>query len=220
MINKAWLYLPSSWLYSLSPYALKFYSHFKSAQPYRWKSVKWRNLSFPNPLGTAGGLDKNALYIKNYWALGAGFVEVGTITPQAQAPNPYKILDRSVSQMSLWNNMGFPNKGLDFVKERLEDLFKDFNSSQTGELKLPAPLFINIGKNRQTPVSQAIEDYKKGMEALYPFAAAFVINISSPNTKDLRELFSENNLPIFLNSLNKIRLGLKARPPLILKTQS
>ncbi|MCZ0931991.1 MAG: dihydroorotate dehydrogenase (quinone) [Oligoflexia bacterium] len=217
MITKPWLFLPSSWLYSLSPLALKFYSHFKSAQPYQWKSVKWRGLSFPNPLGTAGGLDKNALYVQDYWALGAGFVEVGTVTPRAQAPNPYKILDRSVQHLSLWNNMGFPNKGLDFVKKQLELLFEKFNGSQTDKPKLPSPLFVNIGKNRDTPVTQALEDYKKGMEALYPFAEAFVINISSPNTKDLRELFSAQKLPAFLKSLNEIRLGLKVNRPLILK---
>ena len=213
MITKPWLYLPSSWLYSLSPIALKLYSHFNSARPYQWKSVEWRDLSFPNPLGTAGGLDKNALYIKDYWALGAGFVEVGTVTPKAQAPNPHKILDRSVKHLSLWNNMGFPNKGLDFVKQRLEMLFENFNDSQ----KLPGPLFINVGKNRETPSAQAVEDYKKGMEALYPFAGAFVINISSPNTKGLRDLFNEKNLPSFLNSLHEIRLSLKVNRPLILK---
>ena len=211
MITKPWLYLPSSWLYSLSPFALKFYNYFKSApHPYQWKPVKWKNLFFPNPLGTAGGLDKNALFVKDYWALGAGFVEVGTVTPRAQASNPYKILDRSVQHLSLWNNMGFPNKGLDFVKNKLEILFE---ISQ----KPLSPLFINIGKNRDTHVSQAVEDYKKGMEALYPFASAFVINISSPNTEDLRELFNEKKLPSFLNALNEIRLSLKVKRPLILK---
>ena len=201
-MTKLWLYLPSSWLYFLSPIALKIYSRFNSGPPYNWKPVKWRGLSFPNPLGTAGGLDKNALYIKNYWSLGAGFVEVGTVTPKAQGPNPYKILDRSVSHLSLWNNMGFPNKGLDFVKGSLEKFFEKNNNFQTEKSQLEknnnfqpeksqlvSPLFINIGKNRDRPISQAIEDYKTSMEALYPFADAFVINISSPNTKGLRELF-------------------------------
>ena len=217
MITKPWLYLPSSWLYSLNPFALKFYSYFRSVQPYEWKPFQWRGLSFPNPLGTAGGLDKNALYVKDYWALGTGFVEVGTVTPEAQVPNPYKILDKSVPHLSLWNNMGFPNKGLAFVKESLEILFKNFHCSQTPSPKIPTPLFINIGKNRDTAVAQAVEDYKKGMEALYPFASAFVINISSPNTEGLRDLFSEKQLPDFLKSLNEIRRGLKVNRPLILK---
>ena len=216
MITKPWLYLPSSWLYSLSPVALKCYSlfnSFNSAPPYQWKSVKWKGLFFPNPLGTAGGLDKNALYIKDYWNLGAGFVELGTVTPQAQGPNASKILDRSVPHLSLWNNMGFPNKGLDFVKQKLEILFESLHKGG----QQPSPLFINIGKNRDTPLSQAVGDYKKSMESLYPFADLFVINISSPNTKALRELFTEKNLPLFLNALNEIRSGLKSSPPLILK---
>ena len=213
MITKPWLFLPSSWLYSLSPIALKLFSRFNSAQPYQWKSVQWRGLSFPNPLGSAGGLDKNALYIQNYWALGAGFVEIGTVTPKAQTSNPHKILDRSVRHFSLWNNMGFPNKGLDFVKQSLERLFENFNDSQ----KRPSPIFINIGKNRETPIAQAVGDYKKGMELLYPFADVFVINISSPNTKGLRELFSERKLPAFLKALNEIRLELKTNRPLVLK---
>ena len=214
MITKPWLYLPSTWLYSLSPIALKFYSRFNSFQTYKWKSIQWRDLFFPNPLGTAGGLDKSALYMKDYFSLGAGFIEVGTVTPKAQSPNPYKILDRSVKHLSLWNNMGFPNKGLDFVKERLEIFFENRNRFHN---ESSIPLFINIGKNRETPISHAIEDYRKGMMALYPFADAFVINISSPNTKDLRELFSEKNLPTFLRELNEIRLGLKIQRPLILK---
>ena len=210
-IAKPWLYLPSSWLYALSPIALKFYSCFNSPRPDSWKPVKWRGLSFSNPLGTAGGLDKNALYIQDYWSLGAGFVELGTVTPKAQSSNPHKILDRSVPHLSLWNNMGFPNKGLDFVKQKLEILFKNFQD------QLPSPLFINIGKNRDTPISQAIGDYEKSMTALYPFADIFVINISSPNTKDLRELFDEKNLPLFLNAIHEIRSKLKIKRPLILK---
>ncbi|MCY4321318.1 MAG: quinone-dependent dihydroorotate dehydrogenase [Bdellovibrionaceae bacterium] len=213
MLTKPWLLLPSHWLYSLSPIVLKFYSHINSDQPYKWKTVKWRNLSFPNPLGIAGGLDKNATYIKDYWKLGAGFVEVGTVTPKAQHSNPHKILDRSVKHLSLWNNMGFPNRGLDFVKNRLEILFEESNEGK----KILSPIFINIGKNRDTPISQAVEDYKKSMEALYPFASAFVINISSPNTKDLRELFKEKNLYHFLNTLHELRLSLKINRPLILK---
>ena len=235
-IVKPWLYLPSSWLYSLSPLALKIHSRFKSGQPYHWRPFQWRNLSFPNPLGTAGGLDKNAIHVKDYWSLGAGFIEVGTVTPKAQSPNPHKILDRSVPHLSLWNNMGFPNKGLDFVKQKLEILFdslqletklknpidgvQSLNSPLEGfesKTQLSSPLFINIGKNRDTPISQAVGDYKKSMETLYPFASAFVINISSPNTKGLRELFSERNLPAFLSELKEVRDSLKVNPPLILK---
>ena len=179
MITKPWLFLPASWMHALSPLALKVYSRIKSAEPYQWKSFHWKHLYFPNPLGTAGGIDKNAFHIKDWWSLGAGFLEIGTVTPEPQKANPSKILDRSLKHLSLWNNMGFPNKGLEFVKKRLVCLPE----------KKPSPVFINIGKNRQTPLSETFEDYKKSLEALYPFADVFVINISSPNTKDLREAF-------------------------------
>ena len=151
------------------------------------EAFSWRGIHFPNPLGTAGGIDKNALHIKDWWSLGAGFLEIGTVTPEPQKANPGKILDRSLKYRSLWNNMGFPNRGLDFMKNRLSSLPKE----------KPSPVFINIGKNRQTPVSKASEDYEKLLSVLHPFADVFVINISSPNTKDLRTIFDKENSLIF-----------------------
>jgi len=207
LINKPWLFLPASWTYSLSPSVLKIYSRIKSSKPFRWNSLHWRHLNFPNPLGTAGGIDKNALHIEDWWSLGAGFLEVGTVTPESQKANSGKILDRSLKHRSLWNNMGFPNKGLEFVKKNLSGLPE----------KRPSPVFINIGKNRQTPVSQAFEDYKKSLSALHPYADAFMINISSPNTKDLRTIFDENRLPHFLKSLKDLMKSLNSKTPLILK---
>lgn len=207
MIPKPWLFLPSSWLYRLSPLVLKIYSQIKPFDLLQWKSFSWRQMHFPNPLGIAGGIDKNALHIKEWWRFGAGFLEVGTVTPSAQQANPSKILDRSVRHRSLWNNMGFPNKGLDFVKQRLLCLPE----------KRQTPIFINIGKNRHTPISKAFEDYKKLLCSLYPFADAFVINISSPNTQDLRDIFSEKKLPLFLKSLKELMGDLNPKIPLILK---
>lgn len=207
MINKPWLFLPVSWTSSLSPLALKIYSRIKSSKPCYWNSLRWRHLNFSNPLGTAGGIDKNAFHIEDWWSLGAGFLEVGTVTPEPQKANSGKILDRSLKHFSIWNNMGFPNKGLDFVKKKLSCLPE----------KRPSPVFVNIGKNRQTPVSQAFEDYKKSLSALNPYADAFVINISSPNTKDLRTIFDENKLPRFLKSLKGLMENLNSKIPLILK---
>ena len=204
---KPWLFLPANWIHFLSPLALKIYSQLYSSQIKEWKSFRWRDLYFPNPLGTAGGVDKNALHIKDWWSLGAGFVEIGTLTPEAQKANPSKILDRNRKQLSLWNNMGFPNKGLEFVKKQLS-----FLSDQK-----PTPVFVNIGKNRKTPLSQSLEDYKQSLTALHSFADLFVINISSPNTKDLRELFSEKTLPSFLKSLKQIMSDLDSKKALILK---
>ena len=207
MINKPWLFLPAGWMHSLSPLVLKVYSRIKSAEPFKWKPLHWRQVYFPNPLGTAGGIDKNALHIKDWWSLGAGFLEIGTVTPELQQANPARILDRSLKYRSLWNNMGFPNRGLQFIKEKLSCLPE----------KRPSPIFINIGKNRQTPISEAFEDYKKSLSALHPFADAFVINISSPNTKDLRTIFNKKKLPYFLQSLKELMRGLNSKTPLILK---
>lgn len=273
---------------------------------------------FPNPLGIAGGVDKNACHLRDWLSLGAGFVELGTVTPFPQKANRGKILDRSLEHFSLWNNMGFPNKGMEYVRQKLAVLQerelsavqnslsahfllgrkgeqsssplagkprssfsipiksrlrdhssfslagkprvsrgdiagaespplsfgKSFESASSGKSSESAssgkpsesdrssfssdkssglthssfdkpfesarpPIFINIGKNRETPLSQALDDYKKLMKCLYPFASAFVINISSPNTKGLRGLFDKKALPEFLKSLKDFAGGLK-----------
>ncbi len=260
-MRKPWLFLPAGWTRFLSPWALKIYSRCAGGKDCRWKPFHWRNMHFPNPLGTAGGIDKNALQVRDWQSLGTGFVEVGTVTPEPQKANPGKILDRSLKHVSLWNNMGFPNKGLEFVRQRLSLLREEERLSgravlnkasvyqteeragshkasvyqteeQTSSHKAsvhqteeragshkasvhqteeransPAggfiPIFVNIGKNRQTPPSQAVEDYKKCMAGLWGLADAFVINISSPNTEGLRELFGEKALPAFLKSLKE-----------------
>lgn len=199
---KPWLYLPVGWAHYLSPLALKVYSSILPKELVRWKAFSWRNLYFSNPLGTAGGMDKNALHLKEWIRLGAGFLEIGTVTPQPQSAHLGKTLDRSLKYFSLWNNMGFPNKGMEHVREQCLALSKAHQP----------PLFINIGKNRWTPMSKALEDYKNLMECLHPFASAFVINISSPNTTGLRELFSEKNLPHFLKSLKEFAQQLASKP--------
>ena len=204
---KPWLLLPSKWSYILSPFALKIYSRIKPFKNREWRSFSWRGLYFPNPLGTAGGVDKNALHTREWWALGAGFLEVGTITPEPQKANPSKILDRSLKHRSLWNNMGFPNRGLNFVKEKLSGLPEN----------KPTPLFVNIGKNRQTSLEQAVEDYRKILFQLHTQADVFVINVSSPNTESLRSLLSEKKLPKFLQSLKGCISNFNLKTPLILK---
>lgn len=200
------MFLPAGWAHSLSPLALKIYSRIYASEPKLWKSFSWRHIHFPNPLGTAGGVDKNALYIKDWWLLGAGFLEVGTVSPLAQEANPPPILNRSLKHLSLWNNMGFPNNGMDFVRQSL---------SRLSEKK--TPIFVNIGKNRQTPLSTAVQDYEKSISALHTFADVFVINISSPNTKDLRKIFSQQELSRFLKSLKDLILSVNPKIPLILK---
>ncbi len=249
---RPWLFLPAHWTYSLSPWALKVYRQIRPTSSCLWRSFSWRGMDFSNPLGTAGGVDKNALNIQDWQSLGAGFVEIGTVTPEPQKPNPGEILDRSLRHKSLWNNMGSPNKGLNFVRQRLSllpshsGLAKNFpieiknpapslgkdvlpqtepkvdkpiaqNGNFNAKTKNPIPIFINIGKNRETPISQAVEDYKKSLKALQTFASAFVINISSPNTEGLRDLFDKKTLPQFLKSIKGAMQDLNLNTPLILK---
>lgn len=189
---KPWLYLPAHISQKLSPLGIKFYSFFCSKKILKWNSFSWNNLNFPNPLGIAGGVDKNALLLKQWPYLGCGFIEVGTVTPLAQKPNPGKIIDRNNKKASLWNCMGFPNNGL--IK-----LTKNLTKQKT----YPIPVLINVGKNRDTPLDKAHLDYIKCMEQLQDFADIFVINISSPNTNNLRTLFLENNLKLFLQKCLK-----------------
>ena len=158
-------------------------------------------------MGPAGGTDKNAINVTHWQNLGAGFCEAGTVTPLPQKAHPGKNLDRSLKYQSLWNYLGFPNKGLNFVEKRLV----------SHREKIKIPLFINLGKNRDTPLSLAHEDYVKGIKTLHPFASAFVINISSPNTKNLRELFEDRSLSPFLKILKETTDQVSPDKPLILK---
>ena len=207
IVKKPWLYLPPAWSHNLSPLALKIYSKIQTTrEPFQWQSFQWKEILFPNPVGTAGGMDKNVLNVRDWWALGAGFCEVGTITPKPQNQNTGKVLDRNIKEESLWNSLGFPNKGLKFAMKQFRAL--------PPQGKRPAPVFINIGKNRDTPLHKAFEDYQTCIKNLSPYADAFVINISSPNTKDLRELFDIKNLPSFLNSLQSVN---ERKKSLILK---
>ena len=207
ILKKPWLWLPPAWSHYMSPSALRFYSKIQAnRKPFEWQSFQWKGISFPNPLGTAGGMDKNVLNVRDWWALGAGFCEAGTITPKSQNQNPGKVLERNIKEKSLWNSLGFPNRGLPFAVKQLQAL------PPPG--KRPAPLFVNIGKNRDTPFDRAFKDYQTCIKALSPYAEAFVVNISSPNTKGLREFFDKKNLPSFLNSLQSVN---DTKKPLILK---
>jgi dihydroorotate dehydrogenase len=110
-LKKPWLSFSAKVAHDLSIPALKVLGAVSPPQTLSWSSFDWRGLHFANRLGPSGGTDKNAELIKAWWALGAGFVEVGTITPEPQTPNPGTILDRDTETLSVWNKMGFPNKG-------------------------------------------------------------------------------------------------------------
>ncbi len=185
---KPWLLLPASAAHALSTPALKVLNLFLPTKKALWRPVHWQGLDFCNPLGIAGGVDKNAEQMAPWWKLGCGFIEIGTITPLPQKPNPGLIIDRNFEQKALWNKMGFPSKGVDFAIKQLKKLPK----------KRPTPIFANIGKNRTTPNAEAHKDYLTCIQKLTPYVDAFVINISSPNTQGLRDLLLPENIKKFL----------------------
>jgi dihydroorotate dehydrogenase len=188
---KPWLWLSPSLAHKVTPTLLRGLNLLLPGEPPKWDSFAWRGLNFPNRLGIAGGVDKNAENIKAWWTLGCGFVEVGTITPQAQKGNTPPVLDRDVNAAALWNRLGFPSEGVRKVRKRLEDLKRPFC----------APVFANIGKNAATPLDQAHSDYIHLLVELRGLVDAFVINISSPNTKGLRELLKPERLRDFLSPI-------------------
>ncbi|MDE2089929.1 MAG: dihydroorotate dehydrogenase (quinone), partial [Gammaproteobacteria bacterium] len=134
------------------------------------------DLDFPNPVGLAAGLDKNGDYIDALGALGFGFMEVGTVTPRPQPGNPAPRLFRLPSAQALINRMGFNNRGVDYLIGNLK------RASYRGVLG------VNIGKNRDTPLERAVEDYLTGLRKVYPYAGYVAVNVSSPNTAELRRL--------------------------------
>lgn len=162
-------------------------------------------LQFPNPIGLAAGLDKNGDYIAPLFALGFGFIEIGTVTPRPQPGNPMPRLFRLTDQEALINRMGFNNKGIDYVVERLQQTSFD------------GILGINIGKNSDTPLDKAVDDYVLGFKRLAPFADYITLNISSPNTPGLRELQHNERLTTLLNTLKQEQALQKKYVPLVVK---
>ena len=199
---KPWLWLSPSLAHRLSPSVLKSLSWLAPEKPPEWQSLDWQGLHFPNRLGIAGGVDKDADNIRSWWRLGAGFVEIGTITPQPQPGNTPPVLDRDVSHAALWNRLGFPSKGVKLVRRRLEKLPRPFL----------APVFANIGKNAATPLENAAADYVELLQKLRGTVDGFVVNISSPNTKGLRELLKPERLHSFLAPIVA-----EKREPMLLK---
>ncbi len=139
--------------------------------------VEALGLTFRNPVGLAAGLDKHGEAASAWSALGFGFAEIGTVTPRPQEGNPRPRVFRLPAQSALINRMGFNSVGAAAVRDHL---------AAGGAAGIP--LGINVGKNRDTPNERAVDDYRAAMEPLRPFADYFVINVSSPNTKDLRAL--------------------------------
>ncbi len=172
------------------------------------RELRVLGLRFPNPVGVAAGLDKDAEAVAALFALGFGFVEVGTVTPRPQAGNPRPRLYRLVREEGLINRMGFNNAGLQALRRRLESLRRE---------SLPGPLGVNIGRNKTTPNEEALADYRNCLEGLHELADYVVLNISSPNTPGLRELQSREALHALLEPLLECRDRLRPSLPLVLK---
>jgi dihydroorotate dehydrogenase len=173
------------------------------------ESRRVMGIEFPNPVGIAAGLDKNAEYVDALAALGFGFIEVGTVTPRPQPGNPRPRLFRLEEHQALINRLGFNNQGVERLLRNLE------------RVRFRGVLGINIGKNFDTPIERAADDYLACLDAVYARASYVTVNISSPNTQNLRDLQSSERLDELLAALMGRRASLAERhgavKPLLVK---
>ena len=155
--------------------------------------VECMGLSFPNPVGLAAGLDKNGDYIEAMGELGFGFIELGTVTPRPQPGNPKPRMFRLPEHEALINRLGFNNKGVDHLVERLK------------QRRFKGIVGANIGKQKDTPVERAADDYRFCLEKVFPHCDYVTVNISSPNTANLRALQDTGPLRELLAELTALR---------------
>jgi dihydroorotate dehydrogenase len=171
--------------------------------------TKQLNIEFDNPLGLAAGFDKNADYLNFISNIGFGYVEVGTLTPKPQLGNPKPRIFRLIKDEAIINHLGFNNKGIDYAINKI----KKFNRN--------IPIGINIGKNANTHIKDAFRDYEYCLRKSYAIADYITLNISSPNTKDLRRLQSGQNINEFIRSIKGLHDNLKKvykkHTPLVIK---
>jgi dihydroorotate dehydrogenase len=152
-------------------------------------------ITFPNPVGLAAGLDKDGAYIDGLAALGFGSIEIGTVTPRAQPGNPRPRMFRLPAARGIINRMGFNNGGVDAFVANVQA--SRFYQDRQGVLGL------NIGKNADTPIERAADDYLTCLRKVYPYASYVTVNISSPNTKNLRQLQGASELDALLSQLKE-----------------
>lgn len=173
------------------------------------KPVTVMGLEFKNPVGLAAGLDKNGDYLDSLAALGFGFVEIGTVTPRPQPGNPKPRLFRLPEHQAIINRMGFNNRGIDHLL------------AQVKQSRYAGILGINIGKNFDTPIESAVDDYLICLRKAYRSASYVTINISSPNTKNLRQLQQGDEIKSLISALKEEQLKLRQEHgkyvPLVLK---
>ena len=183
------------------------------AQPRIADPVTVAGLRFPNRVGLAAGLDKNGRCIDGLGAMGFGFIEVGTVTPVGQPGNPKPRMFRIIEKDALINRLGFNNEGL---QSFIANVQRAHSFRRDGGI-----VGLNIGKNAATPIERAVDDYLIGLEGVYPHADYVTVNISSPNTKNLRSLQSDEALDALLGTLVARREELAAqhrrRVPMFLK---
>ena len=173
------------------------------------KKRKQFDISFDNPIGLAAGFDKNADYLNFLSNIGFGFIEVGTLTPKPQLGNPKPRIFRVINEQAIINHLGFNNKGIDYGIDQI----KKFNRN--------IPIGINIGKNASTEIKDAFRDYEYCLRKSYSIADYITLNISSPNTKNLRDLQSVDKMDSFLDSIkilhNNLKKVYKKHTPLVVK---
>jgi dihydroorotate dehydrogenase len=175
----------------------------------RTAPVRVMGIDFPNPVGLAAGMDKNGEYIDALAALGFGYLEIGTVTPRPQPGNPKPRMFRLVEHQAIINRLGFNNQGVERLVRNVE------------RAAFRGVLGINIGKNFDTPNERAADDYVECLDAVYPRASYVTVNISSPNTKNLRDLQSAEALDALLAAVMGRRAALARRhglaKPLLVK---
>ncbi len=163
------------------------------------RPVKVMGLDFPNRVGLAAGLDNNGSAVDGLGRLGFGVLEVGTVTPRPQPGNPKPRLFRLPEQQAIINRMGFNNAGIDALSARL------------AQVRYRGILGINIGKNFDTPIERAVDDYLLCLDKAYPLASYIAVNVSSPNTRNLRQLQGASELDALLGALKSRQTALADR---------
>jgi len=173
--------------------------------PKSTSTFTYKNLTFKNKLGLAAGLDKNGDFIDSLGALGFGFIEVGTVTPIAQPGNSKPRIFRFLSQGAIINRLGFNNKGVDYLVRKIKSR------------KYQGVLGVNIGANKESLDQKRIDDYVECFEKVAPYSDYIAINISSPNTPNLRSLHSKKNLLPLFDALSSARKNLNFVNPIFIK---
>ena len=202
LARKLLFLLPPEQSQNISHFFLKLFSGlYKSKQTHLFV----KGLRVKNRLGLAAGLDKNARLINEFDNIGFGFVEVGTVTPKAQYGNPKPRIKRLISHESLLNSLGFPNEGVRSIKSRLKKVSGDIC------------LGVNIGPNKDTVPEEVINDYLLCYEEVFEYADFVTINISSPNTPNLRSLHNAENFKAVIDAILSERNRHQKKPKVLIK---